>query len=245
MMPELLKNKIEPRIEVLNAVDGPVKVYLYGVIRKKTWWDDGDDDFISADRVQKLLNDLDGKDLVIHMNSNGGDVFESITISNLIRDYEGNVDLFIDGMAASGASIVATAADKVIMYTNSQQMIHKAWTFASGNANDLRKVSDDLDKIDTSVKASYEKRFVGEKDELEALIKNETYLTAEECLAFGLCDEIVDLEDEEEEMPKDNIKENLFNKYKGNIQNKTPKKKVTNEGNNENDDNSLFKNFRR
>ena len=244
-MPELLKNKIEPRIEVLNAVDGPVKVYLYGVIRKKTWWDDGDDDFISADRVQKLLNDLDGKDLVIHMNSNGGDVFESITISNLIRDYEGNVDLFIDGMAASGASIVATAADKVIMYTNSQQMIHKAWTFASGNANDLRKVSDDLDKIDTSVKASYEKRFVGEKDELEALIKNETYLTAEECLAFGLCDEIVDLEDEEEEMPKDNIKENLFNKYKGNIQNKTPKKKVTNEGNNENDDNSLFKNFRR
>lgn len=243
-MPELLKTKIEPRIEVMNAADGPIKVYLYGVIRKKTWWDDGDDGFISADRVQKLLNELDGKNLVIHMNSNGGDVFESIAISNLIKDYEGNIDLYIDAMAASGASIVTAAADKVYMYTNSQQMIHKAWTFASGNSDDLRKVSDDLDKIDASVTASYEKRFVGEKEELVALIKNESYLTAKECLAFGLCDEIVDLEDDEgeEETPKDNIKEDLFNKYKGNIKNKVPKKKV---GNRRNEDKSLFKNFRR
>jgi len=242
-MPELLRNKIEPKIEVLNSVDGPAKVYLYGVIRKKTFWDVNDEDFISADHVQKLLNELDEKDLIIHMNSNGGDVFESIAISNLIRDYDGNVDIYIDAMAASGASIVVTAADKVYMYTNSQQMIHKAWTFASGNADDLRKTSDDLDKIDTSVLASYMNRFTGEKEELVALIADESFLTAEECLAFGLCDEIVDLQEDEneEDPPENNIKENLFNKYKGNIQNKAPKKNVKNE----NADKSLFKNFRR
>lgn len=240
-MPENLK-KIVPKIEVFNSDTGPNKVYLYGIIRKKTWWDTDEEGFISAKRVQNILKEQKGKDLIIHMNSNGGDVFESIAICNLIKDYEGNVDIYVDAMAASGASIIATAADHVYMYSNAQQMIHKAWTFASGNSDALRKVSDDLDKIDESLVASYMNRFVGGKEELVALITKETYLTAEECLAFGLCDEIVDLDDDEDDDPKNLTKESLFNKYKEPIVNKKQKKEKQVK---ENENKSLFKNFRR
>lgn len=244
-MPDIIKNKIEPRVEIMNLDEETSKVYLYGIIRKKTWFDNDESEFISAKRVKNILDKTKGKDLTIHMNSNGGDVYESIAISNLIKDYDGKVDIYIDAMAASGASIIATAADNVYMYINSQQMIHKAWTFASGNSDDLKKISNDLEKIDDSVSSSYMKRFVGEKEDLIKLIEQETYLTAEECLELGLCDQVIDLdEDDEEEETQNNIKEKILNKYKGNVANKIRNSKKVN-NNDENQEKSLFKNFRR
>ncbi|HCM13154.1 MAG TPA: Clp protease, partial [Lachnospiraceae bacterium] len=97
------------------------------------------------------LKELKGKDVNVHINSPGGDVFESIAICNLFKQYDGDITIIDDALAGSGASIIATAGKKVIMYTNSMQMIHNAWTYAAGNADELRKVANDLDKIDTAV----------------------------------------------------------------------------------------------
>ena len=206
--------KIQTRLEVRNEANEVAELYLYGAIRQAYWWDE-EDSCISARQVRSKLEGLKGKDINVHLNSNGGDVFESIAICNLLKQHDGDINIYIDAMAASGASIIATAGKNVYMYSNSMQMIHKAWTIALGNADELRKIATDLDKIDTSVKASYMSKFVGTEEELEKLVADETYLTAEECLAFGLCTEIIEIDKEDvtEPEPKASIKETLLSKY--------------------------------
>lgn len=202
--------KIKTRLEVLNQAESEAaELYLYGVIREAYWWDD-EDSCISAKSVKKALGELKGKPINVHLNSGGGDVFESIAICNLLKQHDADINIYVDAMAGSGASIIATAGKKVYMFTNSMQMIHKAWTYTSGNADDLRKVATDLDKIDSAVKASYMARFVGTEEELESLIADESFMTAAECLAFGFCDEIIE-EPQAEDPP--NAKQTLFNKY--------------------------------
>lgn len=204
--------KIKTKLEVKNEVgEQPAELYLYGVIRQAYWWDE-EDSCISANRVKKQLDLLKGKNINVHINSNGGDVFESIAICNLLKQHDGTINICIDAMAGSGASLIATAGEKVLMFANSMQMIHKAWVFAQGNADELRKTADDLDKIDAAVKTSYMTKFVGTEEELTKLLADETFLTAAECLAFGLCTEIIE-EKPQEEPPQNSVKTSLFAKY--------------------------------
>lgn len=221
-MPEKDFPKIETKLEIKNEVeDEKAKMYLYGTIRPANSWDDPEDGtFISSKMVRDKLNELDGEDLEIHINTRGGDAFESIAIRNLLKQYKGKVYVYIDALAASGGSIIATAAEKVFMFESSQQMIHKAWTIALGNADHLVKVADNLKKIDSSLIKAYMNKFVGTEEELKELLAEETRLTAEEALAFGLADEIIkdeDMEkeedDEEGEENSVNVKQNLFQKY--------------------------------
>lgn len=203
--------KIETKLKVVNEVD-EVVLYLYGRIAESSWWDE---DVISASNVRDSLKEVKGKNLKVHLNSGGGDVFESIAIHNLLKQFDGQVTISIDGLAGSGASVIAMAGDKVIMPSNSMVMVHKASTYAYGNSTDIRKIADDLDKIDTSVRESYKSKFVGEEQELIDLIADETWLTAEECLAFGFCDEILAETEAEETVENDiPIKVSLFEKYK-------------------------------
>lgn len=208
--------KIQTRLEVKNEVDSEVaELYLYGTIRQAYWWED-EEECISSKRVRNSLKNLKGRDINVHINSGGGDVFESIAICNLLKQHDGDINIYIDAMAGSGASIITTAGKNVFMFSNSMQMIHKAWTITMGNADELREEANKLDKVDTSVKASYMSKFVGTEEELEQLIADETYLTAEECLSFGLCTKILE-EKEEDLTPENSIKETLFNKYQKNI----------------------------
>ena len=219
--------KIKTRLEVKNEADSDVaELYLYGVIRKAYPWEDLED-CISANAVIKELKTLKGKDIDVHINSGGGDVFESIAICNSLKQHDGEIKIIVDALAGSGASVICTAG-KVVMFNNCMQMIHKAWTYTWGNADDLRKDADDLDKIDEAADNSYKKKFVGTDEELMDLIAEGSWLTAEECLALGFCDEILDAEDEEEEeSAENNVKENLFNKYKKNIESKVVDNKTT------------------
>ena len=222
--------KVKAKLEVKNEVSSEIaELYLYGTIRESYWWEEDDTDVISSKRVRKALKDLGGKDINVHIASNGGEVFESIAIRNLLKQHDGKIFMYVDSIAASGASVIVTAGDIVYMYDNTMQMIHNAWTIALGDSEELRKVADDLDKINISVRTSYMNRFIGTEGELEKLLSEETFLTAEECLAFGLCDEIIDIdeEEEEEESAENNIKKNLFNKYKKNIESKVVDNKTT------------------
>ncbi|MBK5134164.1 Clp protease ClpP, partial [Candidatus Bathyarchaeota archaeon] len=219
--------KIETRMEVKNEADSEkAELYLYGTIRKALPWEDLDS-CISANAVLKELKNLKGKDIDVHINSGGGDVFESIAICNSLKQHDGEIKIIVDALAGSGASIICTAG-KVVMFNNCMQMMHKAWTYTWGNADELRKDADDLDKIDEAADNSYKKKFVGTDAELVDLIAEGSWLTAEECLALGFCDEILDAEDEEEEEPtENNVKKNLFNKYKKNIESKVVDNKTT------------------
>lgn len=128
----------------------------------------------------------------IYINSPGGSVNEGIAIYNILKRTRAYVRVFIDGFACSIASVIAMAGNAIYMPKSSMQMVHNAWTVAMGNSEELRKVADDLDKINEVVISAYMSKFKGTEKELRKLLDDESYLTAEECLKYGLCTKIVD-----------------------------------------------------
>ena len=186
-------------------------LYIYGSIGG--WWSNND-----AQSILRQLKETKANKIHVHINSPGGSAFDGIAISNLLKQHKAEVIIHIDGWAASAASIIAMSGDRIIMPSNTMMMIHRASTYAYGNASDFEKAATDLRKIDTAVTATYEKRFVGERDELVKLLEDETFLTANEAVALGLADEVTDeieIQDIEEDEEKDveDFKENLVAKY--------------------------------
>lgn len=177
-------NKIEPRIKAEIAGNTAV-VYMHGTVGD-SWFDDS----ISAKSVREQLNGFEGDEIELHINSFGGDMFEGIAIKNYLSNRPEKVTAYIDGIAASAASIIAMCADTIIMPADTQLMIHNPWTYTAGNAKELRKVAEQLEVAQTSLEETYMKRFVGEREELKALLDAETFLTAEQAIQFGLADAV-------------------------------------------------------
>ena len=125
----------------------------------------------------------------MYVNSPGGDVFAGQAIYSQLKRHKATVNVHIDGLAASIASVIAMAGDTIHMPSNAMMMIHNAWSIAMGNAKDFRKTADDLDKIGLSIQETYLAKATGlEKDKLVELLDAETWLTAQECMDLGLCD---------------------------------------------------------
>lgn len=222
---------IKTRFEVKNEVSEKAEMYLYGTIRKAQWYED-ESSVISSSRVMAELKELKGKNIDVHINSGGGDVFESIAIGNLLQQHDGDIDIYIDGLAGSGASVIAMAGKNIYMFDNSMMMIHKAWTIAVGNSTDLRKTASDLDKMDDAVRASYMGKFIGSEEELKVLIDDETFLTAEECMTFGFASKIIKNTDTEK-TPENSTKTSILNKYSTVVQANSDVNKSTQVINNE------------
>jgi ATP-dependent Clp protease, protease subunit len=137
------------------------------------------------------------EDIELEINSYGGDVFLGIDICNTLRSHKGNVTVTITGIAASAASIICMGADKIKAYSNTQMMVHNAWTIVAGNAKELRKAAEDLESIGESVLASYTHRI--DADTVKKLLDEETYLSASKAVEYGLIDEVVDAQPEQVE----------------------------------------------
>lgn len=138
----------------------------------------------------KGLTDADA--VVLYINSLGGSVKEAIGIYNVLQRCPAKVTAYIDGFACSAASVVAMAADKVIMPRNTAMMIHNAATLAYGNPIELRKAADDLEVINRAAIQSYTMH-AGDKlpeNELQRMLDAETWLVAEDCVKWGLADEL-------------------------------------------------------
>lgn len=134
------------------------------------------------------------KTLRVHINSPGGDVFGALNIANALRDQRvtkgRKVETIVDGLAASAASIIAMAGSPVRMSDNGLLMIHDAWTRAAGNAAEMRKVADELDKIrDGSIVPTYQWHTKLESKDIVSLMAAETWMDADEALEKGFIDE--------------------------------------------------------
>lgn len=140
----------------------------------------------------KEAGDLDS--IILRINSPGGEVFDGIAIYNILRTHKASVTTYIDGLAASIASVIAMAADagKLFMADNAIMMIHNAWTFAAGDANGFRKMAEDLDKINTSIIKSYVNRASISEEEIRVMMDAETWMNADEALSNGFIDDIID-----------------------------------------------------
>ena len=145
-------------------------------------------DWIGWDAVYpgKVSNLLEGADEVeVNINSNGGDVFAASEIYTLLSQHSGMVTVNIQGLAASAASVIAMAGDVVHISPTAQIMIHKAWTIADGNADDMVHTSEFLDGIDDSIMNAYVAKTGLDKSELSNMMAKETWLTANQAVDFG------------------------------------------------------------
>jgi len=146
---------------------------------------------VAAPTVARALKGMSG---TVHMriNSPGGDVFAGVQIAQAMREYDGEIIVHVDGYAASIASIIAIAGDKVIMAPGSMMMIHKAWSFGFGNADEFLATAELLEKIDGQLVEAYVKRSAGKKtaDEFVDMIRAETWFTPQDAIDAGLADEI-------------------------------------------------------
>ena len=163
------------------------ELMLYGDIASSTWW--GDE--ITPKDFKADLDSLgDIQTLNIYINSDGGDVFAGQAIYSMLKRHSATKNVYIDGLAASIASLIAMAGDKIIMPANSMIMVHNPWTAAMGNSNDFRKLADDMDKIRESMLAVYEAKTGMKQEDIIPLLDLETWMTAQDALDNGFCDEI-------------------------------------------------------
>lgn len=189
-------------------------IYIYSDI-DNCWWDES---AMSANKFRKELEKhKDAKQINLYINSMGGSVSEGVTIYNQIRRHSAKVTAYIDGFACSIASVIPMAADEVVMGENTMLMIHNPWTITWGNAKDLRKTAEDLDKVrDGCIIPAYKAR-CGDKlsdEKLIELLDNETFLTAAECLEYGLCDRVLTITKDEKKTEAENMVNEAMNHAK-------------------------------
>lgn len=168
--------------------DNSADLILYGDIGD-SWLDD-----VSSKNIANELKDLDVSTINLRINSGGGDVFTAIAISNLLKNHKANVIAHIDGLAASAATIITSACDKVIMPKNALFMIHNPWTVVGGEAKDMIKTAEQLDKVKNSIINTYKSKTNLEIEEISKLMDEETWLDPYEAKEKGFIDEISDEE---------------------------------------------------
>lgn len=169
-------------------------LYIYGDVEGDgyDWWTDRIiESETSANHFrEELAKHPNVEQINIYINSYGGSVFEGTAIYNQLKRHAAHKTVYIDGFACSIASVIAMAGDEVVMPKNALMMIHNMWMFASGNAAELRKAADDLDIINTAGRGAYMEK-AGDKlveAKLIEMMDSETWLTAEQCIQYGLAD---------------------------------------------------------
>ena len=172
--------------QLINVSEDSATLYIYGDITSIKWFEND----VCVYDLAKEIGDLGGKALTVRINSYGGEVAEGLAIYNLLKSYSGEVTTLCDGFACSAASVVFMAGTKRIMPRSSLLMIHNAWTWASGDADDLRKAADDLEKITQPSVEIYTSVSNLDADEIKAMMDAETWIDADEALDFGFATEI-------------------------------------------------------
>lgn len=172
-----------PSIRVEAAADNIVHLYVFDVI--DPWWG------ANASDLTKALADAAGRDVKLHINSPGGDVFESLAMAAAVAAYNGKVTALIEGLAASAATRLALSAAEVHITDGSLFMIHNAWTLAYGNKTELRDTATLLDKVDVGIAGDYQRKTGASADQVVAWMDAETWFTAAEAKDAGFVDQVL------------------------------------------------------
>lgn len=167
------------------------------------WFGDG----VTAKGIDQQLKEMgDVEQINVRINSPGGSVFDGIAIYNMLKAHKATVNVVIEGLAASIASVIAMAGDTVSMGTGTRMMIHNPWTFAGGDSRDFRKTAETLDGIRDGMIEAYTARTKLDSKDLIAMLDEETWMGPDEAIAKGFADVKVtitkssDDEDEDEEV---------------------------------------------
>lgn len=189
----------------LTQNNNEVDIQIYGDI---TSWD-GFEGEISSYTLSKLIEGLECDKINVYINSYGGEVAEGLAIYNQLKRHKATVKTVCDGFACSAASVVFMAGDERVMSTASMLMIHNAWSYCSGNANELRKKAEDLDKITQSSINAYMQDVNITEEELKELLDRETWITPQEAIDMGFANCIVN--EKEANKVSQSVKKSLIN----------------------------------
>lgn len=170
-----------------TQASGAGALTLYGEISDATWF--GDEVTPAA-----FLKDLEAlgeiRTLDVYINSPGGDVFAGYAIYHMLRRHPARVTVHVDGLAASAASVVAMAGDRIVMPEASMMMVHRAWTLACGDAARLLDIAAELERVDGQLAQIYAARTGKAIEEIKDLMEAETWMTGPEALDLGFCDAV-------------------------------------------------------
>lgn len=146
---------------------------------------------VTAKQFNEALAQVTTPNIVVRINSPGGDVFDGFAIYTALLNHPAKVETRIEGLAASAASFIALAGDKVVIAEAAMMMVHKAWGLAIGNADDFMAMAATLEKIDGNIAGIYARKSGKPPADMLALMAAETWLDAEESKGLGLADEIL------------------------------------------------------
>ena len=171
----------------LTQNDNEVDIQIYGDITSWEWHDSD----VSSYTLSKQIEGLECDKINVYINSYGGEVAEGLAIYNQLKRHKAKVKTVCDGFACSAASVIFMAGDERVMSTASLLMIHNAWSHVSGNANELRKQADDLDKITQASINAYMQEVNITEEELKQMLDDETWITPQEAIEKGFITAIV------------------------------------------------------
>lgn len=191
------EKKTKYRFEQLQGENSKVyKLYIYddvtayGDFNWDTW--EYDESETSANYFRQQLSEIpEDAEIELHVNSNGGSVKEGVAIYNMLKQHKAHKTCYVDGFAYSIASVICLACDHIIMGIGTSMLIHNMAMSVYGDAAMLRKCADDLDVLMESNRKIYMERAKNlTEEELSQMMDNETFLTPDQCLEYGFCDEI-------------------------------------------------------
>ena len=182
-------NRITPVIKN-EVTDSEHILTLSGVVAKDSIFDH-DGDLINMKAISDSLESIGNRNLLIKLNSYGGDAFEGIEIYNYLKSLKNKVVVEVTSIAASAASIIAMGADEIRMSNGSQLMIHEASTFAVGTKSEMQKTLNALKSMDNSIVDIYHERTGLDKTEILQLMEEETWFTSEEAVKYKFADNVI------------------------------------------------------
>jgi len=193
------KEKQEKVWELKQLASDPatLNMYIYGNVEGGGYDFWTDEEIVSETSADFFKSELakypDAKNINVYVNSYGGSCFEMMSIRNQLKRSSATVTGIVDGFAASAASFILTGCDVVKMYSNTTQMLHNMLNCVMGNSAQFRKAADDMDIMMVGNRKAYLEKSNGKltEEKLIEIMAGETWLTAEQCLEIGLCDEVI------------------------------------------------------
>lgn len=182
------------KFEVLAKQDSDeAEIFLYDAIvssQEEADWYGG----VAPEAFVKAVRGIDAGTIHLRINSPGGSVFAARAMEQALREHKARIVVHIDGIAASAATFIAMAGDEIVMNKGAMFMIHKAWTWTAGNADDLAKEAGLLAKIDGTLAQTYADRTGKDVETINGWMADETWFTADEAVEYGFADKLAETE---------------------------------------------------
>jgi ATP-dependent Clp protease protease subunit len=186
-LPKLLRDNADrPREFRVVAKGDEAEIYIYDVIGEDFWTGGG----VTAAKFLKAVDEAKASTIHLRINSPGGDVFEARAIVSAMQRSSARFVAHVDSLAASAASVIAVAADEVVMAPGSMLMIHNAWTLQMGDKNAMLETASLLEKIDGTIADQYAAKTGASREDMAALMDAETWMEADDAIARGFADEL-------------------------------------------------------